>query len=131
MQISTCKKVVQAKRNRTVAQVVSIDEDNTCNGPVAQSSSSYSSGDDSNTSQELNGGATSDSKGSVALNSGKKPRAGRGAATDPQSLYARVSDLRNMLFILLDGFFIIMKNMMRPFNGCLLLMCYCRREERR
>lgn len=87
--IPTCKKNVQAKKNKSVTEIVNIDEDSTNNGPIAQSSSSYSSGDDSNTSQELNGGATSDSKGSVALNSSKKPRAGRGAATDPQSLYAR------------------------------------------
>ncbi|KAK1366911.1 putative ROOT HAIR DEFECTIVE 6-LIKE 2 [Heracleum sosnowskyi] len=83
--IPACKKNVQAKKNKSV----STDEDSTLNGPIAQSSSSYSSEDDSNTSQELNGGATSDSKGSAALNSSKKPRAGRGAATDPQSLYAR------------------------------------------
>ncbi|KAL8096234.1 uncharacterized protein LOC141692084 [Apium graveolens] len=88
--IPTCKKNVQAKKNKSVNQIANTDEDSTYNGPVAQSSSSYnSSEDDSNTSQELNGGATSDSKGSVALKSSKKPRAGRGAATDPQSLYAR------------------------------------------
>lgn len=90
MQIPTCKKNVQAKKNKSVTQIVNIDEDI----PIAQSSSSYSSENDSNTSQELNGGATSASKGSAALNSSKKPRAGRGAATDPQSLYARVSNLR-------------------------------------
>ncbi|KAI3758787.1 hypothetical protein L6452_06359 [Arctium lappa] len=46
----------------------------------AQSSSSYSSEDDSNVSQDLNGGA-------ISLT--VKTRAGRGAATDPQSIYAR------------------------------------------
>eukprot|EP00261_Vitis_vinifera_P012170 XP_002283302.2 PREDICTED: transcription factor bHLH85 [Vitis vinifera] len=54
-----------------------------------QSSSSISSEDDSNASQELNGGTTSESKGSAALNSNGKTRASRGSATDPQSLYAR------------------------------------------
>lgn len=53
----------------------------------------YSSEDDSNGSQELKGaGATScSSKGSAAMNPNeRKTRAGRGSATDPQSLYARV-----------------------------------------
>nr|XP_043616279.1 transcription factor bHLH84-like [Erigeron canadensis] len=46
-------------------------------GNNVQSSSSCSSEDDSNASQDLDGGAT------------EKTRAGRGAATDPQSIYAR------------------------------------------
>ena len=50
----------------------------------ALSNASCSSEDESNTSQELNEGACSSSKG--------KTRAGRGSATDPQSLYARVCD---------------------------------------
>ncbi|KAF9621213.1 hypothetical protein IFM89_016707 [Coptis chinensis] len=62
------------------------------NGP----SCSYSSEDDSNGSQEINGGATSSSKRSAALNLNGKARAGRGSATDPQSLYARV-DISTML----------------------------------
>ncbi|KAJ4750737.1 hypothetical protein LUZ62_047568 [Rhynchospora pubera] len=50
-------------------------------------SSSYSSEDDSNESQEVNGGnAGSNSKKTA---SSGKSRAGRGSATDPQSLYAR------------------------------------------
>ncbi|CAD5178479.1 unnamed protein product [Musa acuminata subsp. malaccensis] len=52
----------------------------------------YSSEDDSNGSQELKGaGATScSSKGSAVMNPNeRKTRAGRGSATDPQSLYAR------------------------------------------
>ncbi|KVI06728.1 Myc-type, basic helix-loop-helix (bHLH) domain-containing protein [Cynara cardunculus var. scolymus] len=46
----------------------------------AQSSSSCSSEDDSNVFQDTNGGA---------INLTVKTRAGRGAATDPQSIYAR------------------------------------------
>ncbi|EEF52293.1 transcription factor, putative [Ricinus communis] len=53
-------------------------------GPEGQSSSSCCSGED-NASQDSNG----DSKVSEALNSKGKARAGRGSATDPQSLYAR------------------------------------------
>ncbi|KAA8528464.1 hypothetical protein F0562_035819 [Nyssa sinensis] len=69
------------------------DEEETNNvGPNGQSSSCYSSEDDSNASQELNGGANSDSKGSAPLNSKGKTRASRGSATDPQSLYARVKN---------------------------------------
>lgn len=65
-----------------------IVEENTCCPNYGQSSSSTHccSEDDSN-----GGGTTSDSKtSSAALNSTGKPRASRGAATDPQSLYARV-----------------------------------------
>lgn len=51
-----------------------------------QSSCCYTSEDDSNGSQELKGAA-------AALNSNGKTRAGRGSATDPQSLYARVGFL--------------------------------------
>lgn len=47
-----------------------------------QSSSSCTSEEDSNASQDLDGGAS---------NLTAKTRAGRGAATDPQSIYARVS----------------------------------------
>lgn len=55
---------------------------------IGQSSSCcYSSEDDSNVSQESN----ADEKTSgPALNLNGKTRANRGAATDPQSLYARV-----------------------------------------
>ncbi|KAF7137355.1 hypothetical protein RHSIM_Rhsim07G0220900 [Rhododendron simsii] len=48
-----------------------------------------SSEEDSVVSQELNGEETSESKSISALDSDGKTRAGRGAATDPQSLYAR------------------------------------------
>ncbi|KAI0503754.1 hypothetical protein KFK09_014695 [Dendrobium nobile] len=61
---------------------------------IVQSSSCYSSEDEANTSQELNGGdgtstRTSLNRSMVSLNSNGKKRAGRGSATDPQSLYAR------------------------------------------
>jgi hypothetical protein len=71
-------------------------EDKENNGAInKQSSSSYSSDNESNESQENNvSGVTScRSKGSVALNLNGKNRAGRGSATDPQSLYARVPSL--------------------------------------
>ncbi|KAL8127001.1 uncharacterized protein LOC141719791 [Apium graveolens] len=83
------KKNEQAKRTKKVTQSVNIDAENNFNVPNGQSSSTYSSGDDSNASQELNNGATSDFTEAVAVNLSGKPRAGRGAATDPQSLYAR------------------------------------------
>ncbi|WOL11890.1 hypothetical protein Cni_G20654 [Canna indica] len=57
-----------------------------------QSSCCYSSEDDSNGSHELKGVAaatSSCSKGSADLTISCKKRAGRGSATDPQSLYAR------------------------------------------
>lgn len=62
-------------------------------GSEGQSSSSYSS-EEGNASQETHGGAitsaSSESKAALALNLNGKPRASRGSATDPQSLYARV-----------------------------------------
>ncbi|KAG0468832.1 hypothetical protein HPP92_018160 [Vanilla planifolia] len=62
------------------------DKNSRVASPVEQSSSCYSSEDDSNTSQELNGegGSTAGDRGYDG-----KTRAGRGSATDPQSLYAR------------------------------------------
>lgn len=58
-----------------------------------QASCSYSSEDDSHASQEQNGGGctSSSSMGTASLNPSGKTRAGRGSATDPQSLYARVN----------------------------------------
>ncbi|KAK6939709.1 Myc-type, basic helix-loop-helix (bHLH) domain [Dillenia turbinata] len=81
-----CKKNVQPKNQKPAT---SSNEEETNSGPNAQSPSSYSSEDDSYASQELNGGETSNSKGSAALNLHGKTRASRGSATDPQSLYAR------------------------------------------
>ncbi|OMO63354.1 hypothetical protein COLO4_32525 [Corchorus olitorius] len=64
-------------------------EDGGNGGLNGQTSASCSSEDESNASQDLNGGVSSSSKGQSALNSNGKTRASRGAATDPQSLYAR------------------------------------------
>ncbi|XVF39818.1 hypothetical protein PTKIN_Ptkin01aG0062800 [Pterospermum kingtungense] len=59
-------------------------------GSDGQSSSTTCSSEDDNVSQDTNGVANSDSKASSqALNLNAKTRASRGAATDPQSLYAR------------------------------------------
>ncbi|XP_020579111.1 transcription factor bHLH84-like [Phalaenopsis equestris] len=66
--------------------------------PIVQSSNCYCSEDEANTSQELNGDGTSTStstststrpKGLMSRNTNETIRAGRGSATDPQSLYAR------------------------------------------
>ena len=65
-----------------------------------QSSNSYSSEDESNLSLELNNGRAISS---TTLNSSGKTRASRGSATDPQSLYARVTNLayrKNCLLML-------------------------------
>ncbi|KAJ8476877.1 hypothetical protein OPV22_020604 [Ensete ventricosum] len=89
------------KKARAMASVTSkkvrrsggnADEEESNGDMNLHSSCCYSSEDDSNGSQELKGaGATSSSsKGSPPLNpSERKARAGRGSATDPQSLYAR------------------------------------------
>ncbi|KAL8130947.1 uncharacterized protein LOC141711257 [Apium graveolens] len=80
------KKNAQGKKNQQ--QLVQINKnDEESPNVLISSGSSCISEDDSNGSQEPNGG--SDTKDSVALNSSGKARAGRGAATDPQSLYAR------------------------------------------
>ncbi|KAG9440470.1 hypothetical protein H6P81_020635 [Aristolochia fimbriata] len=77
------------RKNQKAARAAD-GEDNNAANLNAQTSSSYSSEDDSNASQELNGGGmSSSSKSSVALNLNGKTRASRGSATDPQSLYAR------------------------------------------
>ncbi|XP_022762371.1 transcription factor bHLH84-like [Durio zibethinus] len=78
----------RSKKNQSSVSSTNNDEDVNAvlNG---QSSASCSSEDDSNASQELNGGVTSSSKGEAALSLNGKTRASRGAATDPQSLYAR------------------------------------------
>lgn len=83
MQAQKSKRNVKSKKN--VQKMSQLEEES--NG---QSSSGCSSDDDNANSQETNGGATSDSKDSAALNLSGKMRASRGSATDPQSLYARV-----------------------------------------
>ena len=57
--------------------------------------------DDSNASQELNGGGSSSLslKDSTSLKlKGKKSTANRGSATDPQSVYARVCPLPSAFY---------------------------------
>ncbi|KAJ4837007.1 hypothetical protein Tsubulata_045184 [Turnera subulata] len=84
------KKNAQSKKNQKVSSPNGNEEEKISNGgPVdGQTTCSYCSEDD-NASQDSNGGASSDSKVSEVLNSNGKTRAGRGSATDPQSLYAR------------------------------------------
>ncbi|KAI6689106.1 hypothetical protein NL676_025934 [Syzygium grande] len=78
----TRKKNMPSKKNQ---KLTSLDDDNEESNvkEEGQSSSTCSSEDDVS-SQELK-----DSKASESLSSDVKTRAGRGAATDPQSLYAR------------------------------------------
>ncbi|KAF5183206.1 Transcription factor protein [Thalictrum thalictroides] len=83
------KKSAQPKKKQKLTSCNKGEEESSNCGFNGVCSSSYSSEDDSNASQELNGGATSSSKKSAALNLNGKARAGRGSATDPQSLYAR------------------------------------------
>lgn len=65
------------------------EESNINGGSDGQSSTSTYSSEDDNASQETN---NEDSKASsAALNLSGKQRASRGSATDPQSLYARVT----------------------------------------
>ncbi|KAM3305010.1 transcription factor bHLH84 [Capsicum chacoense] len=82
------KKKAQPKKGKKNQKMTQIDneegEEETINADnqIGQSSSCCSSEDDSNASQELKGGA-------ISSNTKGKSRASRGAATDPQSLYAR------------------------------------------
>ncbi|XP_050214093.1 transcription factor bHLH84-like [Mercurialis annua] len=76
----TCKNKKNARSKKNAKN----EEEYRNAGPEGQSSSSCSSEED-NASQESN----EDSKVSEALNCSGKARAGRGSATDPQSLYAR------------------------------------------
>ncbi|XAR61960.1 hypothetical protein NMG60_11016520, partial [Bertholletia excelsa] len=88
---STQAKKGRKKTTSRKKQKVSIDgpdDDEGNAGTNGQGSSSYSSEEDSGASQELDGGAISGFQRSSSLNSNGK-RATRGAATDPQSLYAR------------------------------------------
>ncbi|XP_059635456.1 transcription factor RSL2-like [Cornus florida] len=85
-----CNKNAQGRKSQKLTTKGNVDEEETnIARPNGQSSTCYSSEDDSNASQELNGEATLDSKGSAALNKNGKTKASRGSATDPQSLYAR------------------------------------------
>ncbi|XWS39868.1 hypothetical protein CRYUN_Cryun18bG0091600 [Craigia yunnanensis] len=77
----------RSKKNPSNVSTTNNDEDGNA-GLNGQSSASCLSEDDSNASQELNAGVTSSSKG-ASINFNCKTRASRGAATEPQSLYAR------------------------------------------
>lgn len=68
------------------------EKDGNAKAPISPNSS-YSTGEYPNASHEELGGVASSSspKGSPALNLNGKTRATRGSATDPQSIYARVS----------------------------------------
>ncbi|XP_020091829.1 transcription factor bHLH84-like isoform X2 [Ananas comosus] len=84
------EKVQSAKKGevKRTANSIQSGDDEALHG---QSCSSYGSDNDSNASQEMNGGGSTSScsKGSSVLNLSGKTRANRGSATDPQSLYAR------------------------------------------
>ncbi|KAG7972244.1 hypothetical protein I3843_07G173100 [Carya illinoinensis] len=82
------KKNVESKKNRKLPNGNAQEEKSNIAGPDGQSSTSYCSEDD-NASQEINGGATSESKAAASISLSGKSRASRGSATDPQSLYAR------------------------------------------
>lgn len=83
------KKNVTSKKNQKLILNGIISEEENIN-VMTNGSGCCSSEEDSVVShQELNGEETSESKSISALDSDGKTRAGRGAATDPQSLYAR------------------------------------------
>lgn len=96
MQVSKNKRNVKPKRNAKPGCVVSKNEED--RSQRQSSSSSYSEDDDSiNGSQELNGGESSSlsPKDDSALKSnGKSMSNNKGPATDPQSVYARVSVMK-------------------------------------
>ncbi|KAJ4824988.1 hypothetical protein Tsubulata_014362 [Turnera subulata] len=83
------KRNVRSKRGQKL--VPSGNDDEESNAVLNRPASSCCSDDDSNASLELTGGRSSSmsSKETSALNLNGKTRASRGAATDPQSLYAR------------------------------------------
>ncbi|KAI4295761.1 hypothetical protein L6164_035773 [Bauhinia variegata] len=86
------KRNVRSKKNPKSAAICNnANEEDRCPGLQGQGSSSCSSEDESNTSQELNGGASSSltPEGAVAPMLNGKSTANRVPATDPQSLYAR------------------------------------------
>lgn len=91
--VEKTKRSVRSRKSPKLASGSSCNEEDHIVSPNGQSTSSFSSEDDCNEPQEINCGVTSstNSKGSASLTSNGKPRASRGSATDPQSLYARVS----------------------------------------
>ncbi|XP_068655317.1 transcription factor bHLH84-like [Aristolochia californica] len=74
-------RTAQSRKNQRAARTADGEDSNAALN--AHTSGSYSSEDDSNASQELNGGGAS----SRCING--KTKASKGSATDPQSLYAR------------------------------------------
>ncbi|KAK8969530.1 Transcription factor bHLH84 [Platanthera guangdongensis] len=90
-QVGNSSKRSKSKKDDKDVKTVEMEVENVT-APVVQSSSCYSSEDETNFSEQFNGGGGSMStspKGSASLNLNGKTRAGRGSATDPQSLYAR------------------------------------------
>ncbi|XP_022149290.1 transcription factor bHLH84-like [Momordica charantia] len=89
--VEKTKRSVRSRKSPKLASGSSCNEEDHIVSPNGQSTSSFSSEDDCNEPQEINCGVTSstNSKGSASLTSNGKPRASRGSATDPQSLYAR------------------------------------------
>ncbi|KAI4298552.1 hypothetical protein L6164_032099 [Bauhinia variegata] len=86
------KKNVRSKKMPKSASVgKNVNEDDGCPGLQGQRSSSCCSEDESDASQELNGGASSSlsPKDPAALKLNGKARATKGSVADPQSLYAR------------------------------------------
>lgn len=83
MKVEKTKRSGRARKTSKIASG-SCNEEDQIVSPNGQCTSSFSSEDDCNEAQENNGGITSSST------SNGKPRASRGSATDPQSLYARV-----------------------------------------
>ncbi|XP_050209782.1 transcription factor bHLH84-like [Mercurialis annua] len=83
------KRNVRPRKNQKLVSSSSNIDEETNGGHNGPASSSCCSEDDSNASQELGASSSLSSKGTLALNSNGKTRASRGAATDPQSIYAR------------------------------------------
>ena len=94
------------KKKKKKENQKSDEEDNNGDGINGQqSSSSYcSEEDESIASQEMNG--SSSPKGSATLTLNGKARAGRGSATDPQSLYARVRIKKHINAIIFSFYFL-------------------------
>lgn len=90
MQAPKGKKNVTSKKNQKLILNGIISEEENINVTTNGSGCCSSEEDSVVSHQELNGEETSESKSISALDSDGKTRAGRGAATDPQSLYARV-----------------------------------------
>lgn len=86
LQVPKKVKNSQSKKAQNSFSTHNDDEEEEVNADSnAQNSSSYSSEDEAKCSK-------SNLKPSAALNQKEKSRAGRGSATDPQSIYARVSN---------------------------------------